>query len=105
MSKNASPPCFVLFAHGFFNNAIRTSDYITSNSIIVINWKECGMEWSKAGTRYHARVIPVWTEANHENPWYRYSQGPNRHLNVPNTNPKGYRLVALPNPNLSGSGT
>jgi len=70
-----------------------------------MNWKECGREWSKAGTRYHARVIPAWTEANHENPWYRYSQGTNRHLNVPNTNPKGYRLVTLPNPNLSGSGT
>lgn len=67
MSQNASPPCFFyLFAYGLFNNAIGTSVCITSNSRTIMNWKKCRMEWSKAGIRYYPRVIPAWTEANHE---------------------------------------
>jgi hypothetical protein len=47
-----------------------------------MKWKECRTKWSKAGIRYYPRVIPAWTEANHENPWYRYSQSPKQHSNV-----------------------
>jgi len=37
MSENASlPTLFYLFAYGLFHDAIRTSDYVTSNSIIII---------------------------------------------------------------------
>jgi hypothetical protein len=62
-----------LSAYGLFNDAIRPSDYITSNSIIIITGKNVDLKWSKAGLRYYPRIIPAWTEAIHENPWYRYS--------------------------------
>jgi hypothetical protein len=69
-----------------------------------MNWKECGLKWSKAGIRYYPRVILAGTEANHDNPWYRLSQSPTRHSNVPNTQLKGsgtYRLKKKRNKKLA----